>query len=186
MNMDKTKLAVAIFLFSESLFFVVLILTYVIFHGRHLEGFDPHQFLDIPRTGFFSILLLLSSFTMWLSMRGLRKNKHGQMGFWLLITIILGFVFLYGQGSEWMGLINQDITISRDLFGATFFTLTGFHGFHVLVGLIMLTIILGITMASPKLIPQENAVDSLSIYWHFVDGVWVVVFTVIYLSPYFI
>lgn len=182
--MDKTKLAVALFLFSESIFFVILILTYLIFHGRHLEGLKAHEFLSASRTGFFSALLLLSSFTIWLSMRGLRKDKVGQMSFWLAMTIILGSVFLYGQGSEWWGLVHQDLTISRDLFGATFFTLTGFHGFHVLVGLVMLTIILGISLASPRGIPKKNAIDSLSLYWHFVDGVWVVVFTVIYLSPY--
>jgi len=186
MKMDKTKMAVSLFLFSESLFFVVLILTYVIFHGRHLEGLKAHEFLNVERTGFFTALLLLSSFTMWLCILGLRKSKIKFMAFWLFITIVLGFSFIYGQGSEWYGLVNQEVTISRDLFGATFFTLTGFHGFHVLVGLIMLTIIFGITMFSPKLIPKENTIDSLSIYWHFVDGVWVVVFTVIYLSPYFI
>lgn len=185
MNMDKTKLAVSLFLFSESLFFIILILTYVIFHGRHLQGVEPHEFLNVPRTGFFSALLLFSSFTMWLSIRGLRKGNHTQMTLWLLVTILLGVIFLYGQGSEWVGLINQDITISRDLFGASFFTLTGFHGFHVLVGLIMLTIILGISWFSPQMIPKENTIDSLSIYWHFVDGVWVVVFSVIYLAHYF-
>lgn len=184
MKMDKTKMAVALFLFSESLFFIILILTYLIFHDRHLQGLEAHSFLNVPRTGFFSLLLLLSSLTIWLSMRSLRREKTGAMAFWLGLTILLGFVFLYGQGSEWYGLVNRDITVSRDLFGATFFTLTGFHGFHVLAGLIMLLIILGITLIRPKRIPQENAIDSLSLYWHFVDGVWVVVFTVIYLWPY--
>jgi heme/copper-type cytochrome/quinol oxidase subunit 3 len=185
MNMDKTKMAVSLFLFSESIFFLILITTYVIFHGRHLGTLDPHQYLSAKHTGAYSLLLLLSSFTMWLSIRALRKNRTGTMSFWLALTIALGLAFLYGQGHEWYGLVNQDITISRDLFGATFFTLTGFHGFHVAMGLVMLLIILGISLFRPRQIPQDNAIDSISLYWHFVDGVWVVVFSVIYLAPYF-
>jgi len=184
-SMDKTKLAVSIFLFSESIFFVILILTYVLFHGKGLHGLHSHEFLNVPRTGVFTFILLFSSFTMWLSMRGLRKNKHGQMGFWLFVTILLGAGFIYGQATEWLGLVNQDIWISRDLFGASFFTLTGFHGFHVIMGLVMLMIAFGIILASPKLRPKPETVDSLSLYWHFVDGVWIVVFSVIYLAPYF-
>jgi len=178
-------MSLVLFIISESIFFILLILAFVFYHGRHAEGFHAQEFLNAKRTGFYTFVLLFSSFTMWLSIRGLRKQKHGAMAFWLLITILLGVTFLYGQGSEWLGLIRQDLTISRDLFGATFFTLTGFHGFHVLVGLILLTIIWGITVASPRLRPKENAVDSISLYWHFVDGVWIVVFTVIYLVPYF-
>jgi heme/copper-type cytochrome/quinol oxidase subunit 3 len=183
MNMDKTKMAVVLFLFSESIFFIILILTYLIFHGRHLEGLDPHHFLNVPRTAFYSALLLLSSLTMGLTMRGLRREKTGVMLFWLALTLTLGVIFLYGQGSEWYGLVNREITISRDLFGASFFTLTGFHGLHVLVGLLMLSIIFGISALRPKAIPRANAADSISLYWHFVDGVWVVVFSVIYLIP---
>jgi len=173
-----------LFILSESVFFILLIFSFIFFHGRHTEGLHAHEFLDVPRTGFFTLVLLISSFTMALSLRSMRKQKHRAMGLWLLVTILLGATFIYGQASEWWGLIQQDITISRDLFGATFFTLTGFHGFHVCIGLLMLTIILGITWASPNLRPKENAVDSISLYWHFVDGVWIVVFSVIYLAPY--
>jgi heme/copper-type cytochrome/quinol oxidase subunit 3 len=179
--MDKTKMAVALFLFSESIFFIILILTYLIFHGRHAEGLDPRQFLAVSRTGIYSALLLLSSLTLWLATRGLRREKTAPMLFWLACTLLLGVMFLYGQLSEWYGLVNKDITISRDLFGASFFTLTGFHGLHVLVGLVMLAIVFGISLFHPKRVPQANAVDSISWYWHFVDGVWVVVFTVVYL-----
>lgn len=179
--MDKTKMAVSLFLFSESIFFIILILTYLIFHGRHAEGLDPHQFLAVGRTGFYSALLLLSSLTMGMAMRGLRREKTGLLLSGLAVTIVLGAVFLYGQGSEWYGLVHRDITISRDLFGASFFTLTGFHGLHVVVGLVLLSIVFGISLFHPKRLPKPNAIDSVSWYWHFVDGVWVVVFTVIYL-----
>ncbi len=179
--MDKTKLSVVIFILSESIFFIFLIAAYVFFHGRHLQGMDAHAFLDVPRTGFFTAILLASSVTMMVAMMFFRKEKFRLMSFFTFLTILLGAIFLYGQGSEWWGLIQQDVTISRNLFGATFFTLTGFHGFHVFVGLIMLTIIWGFTLKGNKCLPKENAVDSISLYWHFVDGVWIVVFTVIYL-----
>jgi len=179
--MDKTKLSVSLFILSESIFFIFLILAYVLFHGRHLQGLDAHAFLNVPRTGFFTGVLLSSSVTMMAAMAFFRREKFGLMALFTLITIILGAVFLYGQGSEWWGLIQQDVTISRDLFGATFFTLTGFHGFHVLVGLIMLTIVWGFMIFGKKPRPKETAVDTISLYWHFVDAVWIVVFTVIYL-----
>lgn len=180
--MGKTKLGVTLFLFSESIFFIILILTYVLYHGRNLHGLSTSQFLNVRRTGSFTVLLLFSSFTMWLAMRSLRKQNHGRMGFWLLSTLGLGIAFLYGQSTEWLGLIHQNLTVSRDLFGATFFTLTGFHGFHVFVGLILITITLLISWLSPGLRPTSEAVDSVSLYWHFVDGVWIAVFTVIYLA----
>lgn len=179
--MDKTKLSILLFILSESIFFILLILAYVFYHGRGVEGIDGKSFLDVGRTGFFTLLLLSSSITVALSMRALSKEKIGAMAFWLFLTIVLGFGFLYGQGSEWWGLIQKDLTISRDLFGATFFTVTGFHGFHVFVGLVLLTILFFITLFKPKNPPKANALDAASWYWHFVDGVWVVVFTVIYL-----
>jgi heme/copper-type cytochrome/quinol oxidase subunit 3 len=100
---------------------------------------------------------------------------------WILATIILGATFIYGQGLEWKGLIDKNITISRNVFGTTFFTLTGFHGFHVCAGLIMLTLLLGLSLAGDFKGPKSDAVECISIYWHFVDGVWIVVFSVIYL-----
>lgn len=179
--MDKTKLSVSLFIVSESIFFVFLIMAYVLFHGRDLQGLDAHAFLDVPRTGFFTAVLLLSSVTMMIALALFRRGRNRAMALMTLITIALGAIFLYGQGSEWWGLIQEDITISRDLFGATFFTLTGFHGFHVFVGLILLSILCGMVFLGGKPRPRENAVDVISMYWHFVDAVWVVVFTVIYL-----
>lgn len=179
--MDKTKLGILLFIISESIFFILLILAYVFYHGRGVQGIDGKSFLDVQHTGFYTLLLLSSSVTMGLSIRNLGKNKLGPSTFWLFATIVLGLGFLYGQGSEWWGLIQKDLTISRDLFGATFFTVTGFHGFHVLVGLILLSILFFITLFRPKNPPKATALDAASWYWHFVDGVWIVVFTVIYL-----
>lgn len=179
--MDKTKLSILLFIISESIFFILLILAYVFYHGRGVQEIDGKSLLDVQRTGFFTLLLLSSSVTTALGMRSLRKSQYKPMAFWLFATILLGFGFLYGQGSEWWGLIQKDLTISRDLFGATFFTVTGFHGFHVFVGLILLSILFLITIFRPQNPPKANALDAASWYWHFVDGVWIVVFTVIYL-----
>ena len=181
--MSMIKRSILLFIASESIFFILLILSVVHYQVTHSEPSAGAQMLDAARTGIFSVLLLLSSFTVWMGIRGMRQHKKGSLIFWLLATIGLGAAFLYGQGTEWWGLIQQDVTISRDLFGTTFFTLTGFHGFHVFIGLVMLTVALGLTLAGAVHDKSEHAVDGIAIYWHFVDGVWIVVFSVIYLVP---
>lgn len=172
---------VGFFVASESIFFIMLILAYVNFHGTVTDGPTAVNSLDPLRTGIFSIFLLASSFTVWLAGRSLALKNHSMMKIWLLVTIVLGALFIYGQASEWLGLIEQNITISRNVFGSTFFTLTGFHGFHVCVGLLMLSIILGLAMFGDFKGPKSDGVECVSIYWHFVDGVWIVVYSVIYL-----
>jgi heme/copper-type cytochrome/quinol oxidase subunit 3 len=181
--MSMIKRSILLFIASESIFFILLILSFLHYQVTHGQAEAGPQLLDVIRTGKFSFLLLFSSFTVWMAIRGMRHQKNGAMSFWLLATIGLGIAFLYGQGTEWWGLIQQDVTISRDLFGTTFFTLTGFHGFHVFIGLIMLAALLGLTLAGAIHDKSQEAADSISIYWHFVDGVWIVVFTVIYLVP---
>jgi heme/copper-type cytochrome/quinol oxidase subunit 3 len=99
----------------------------------------------------------------------------------LLTTFALGAVFLVGQGLEYAALLRSDVTISRDLFGTTFFTLTGFHGLHVFIGLLMISLLTGITLRGRRGQPRPGAVEAVSIYWHFVDAVWVVIFSVVYL-----
>ena len=181
--MSMIKRSILLFIASESIFFILLILSFVHYQLTHSQPNPGATLLDIPRTGFFSLLLFASSFTVWMGIRAMRKEKRGALIFWLVFTIALGTGFLYGQGTEWWGLIKQDVTISRDLFGSTFFTITGFHGFHVLIGLLMLVIALGLTLAGAVHDKSEEAVDTISIYWHFVDGVWIVVFSVIDLLP---
>ena len=181
--MSMIKRATLLFIASESVFFVLLILSFLHYRAAHVHPNPGASLLDVPRTGQFTFLLLLSSITVWLATRSMRARKQGAMSLWLLATIGLGLAFLYGQGTEWWGLIHQNVTISRDLFGTTFFTLTGFHGFHVLVGLIMLMAVWVLTLAGAIEGKSQTAADSIAIYWHFVDGVWIVVFTVIYLMP---
>ncbi len=179
--MANNKMLVGFFVASESIFFLMLILAYVNFHGSEIDGPNAANSLDPIKTGVFSIFLLASSFSVWLAGKCLKNKQHFMMKIWIFVTIVLGAVFIYGQGIEWMGLIENNITISANVFGSTFFTLTGFHGFHVCIGLLMLLILLGLSIAGDFKGPKSDAVECVSIYWHFVDGVWIVVFSVIYL-----
>lgn len=183
--MANNKMLIGFFVASESIFFIMLILAYVNFHGTITDGPTAANSLDPLRTGIFSLFLLASSFTVWLAGRSLAAKNHFMLKIWLLVTIILGALFIYGQATEWFGLFAQNITISRNVFGTTFFTLTGFHGFHVCVGLIMLSIVLALAMFGDFKGPKSDGVECVSIYWHFVDGVWIVVYSVIYLWAFF-
>jgi cytochrome c oxidase subunit III len=178
---DPVRLGMVLFVFSESIFFVLLVMAYAFYHGAGGQGPSAARSLDVVRTSLFSAALLASSVTMWRAGVSVKRGRRGRSGAWLLCTIALGAVFLAGQGSEYAGLLREHVTVSRNLFGATFFTLTGFHGFHVLVGLVMLAILLAITASARRGEPDPAAVDAVSMYWHFVDGVWVVVFSVVYL-----
>lgn len=172
---------VGFFIASESIFFLMLILAYVNFHGSVTDGPTAVNSLNPVVTGIFSLFLFASSFTVWLAGKSLKSKNHLMLKVWILATIILGAVFIFGQGLEWKGLIDKNITISRNVFGTTFFTLTGFHGFHVCVGLLMLSILLGLALSGDFKGGKSDAVECISMYWHFVDGVWIVVFSVIYL-----
>lgn len=137
--------------------------------------------LDVFKTGIFSIALFASSFTLWLAEKAHAKQS-GLAIFWMLVTIALGTIFIAGQAMEYAGLIRENLTISRDMFGSTFFTLTGFHGFHVIVGLILLSIALFImTRGKNQHEITEVGLTCVSMYWHFVDVVWIAVFSVVYL-----
>ncbi len=176
---ERTRLGMILFIFSESIFFLLLVLAYVFYHRSGGQGPNAANTLDVARTAAFSVALFASSFTVWRAAASLKNGRRAWFGFWLLGTIALGAVFLAGQATEYATLLREHVTISRNLFGATFFTLTGFHGFHVFIGLLMLTILFGIFAGSKKADPL--ALEAISMYWHFVDGVWVVVFSVVYL-----
>ncbi len=178
---DKNKLAMLLFIASETIFFALLILAYVAYHRTAGSGPTAASALDPVKTGIFSLFLLSSSFTMHRATASARTGRGGRQRGWLAATIALGGVFLVGQGLEYASLIRRDVTISRDLFGTTFFTLTGFHGLHVFLGLVMLAILLGLGVAHPGEEPRATAVEAIAVYWHFVDAVWVVIFSVVYL-----
>lgn len=187
---DKNKVGMLLFLASESIFFGLLILAYVYYRSQWIPTGGPtSKVLDVGATGFFSVFLFSSSGTIRLAERSLQRGRRGMMQVWLLATVVLGAVFLFGQGLEYSKLFGEGITLRTGLFGTTFFTLTGFHGFHVFVGLIALSIVLGLSVNSPPHTGgtgggsesgHSSALETASLYWHFVDVVWVVIFSLVY------
>lgn len=183
-QIEKNRLGMIFFLIGEAVFFSLLILSYVYFRRIWVDGQHgpTARVLDIPLTGLFTIALLSSSLTIWLSERSLKQGNHRGMRRWLFATIVLGAIFLAGQANEYAKLFGEGITMRSGLFGSTFFTLTGFHGFHVFVGLVMLSILLGLAVAGDfEGGTHSRAFDALSLYWHFVDLVWVAVFSTVYI-----
>jgi cytochrome c oxidase subunit 3 len=153
---------------------------YIFYIGKSLSGPTPKEVLSAPI--FYSICLLSSSVTIHLAVKAIRQGNMKAFKAWWFGTIALGAAFLYGTATEWHRLIYVDgLTISTNLFGTTYYSLVGLHGFHVVVGLIFLSTVMAFTFLGS--LKQEHAerVDVLSLYWHFVDGVWVVVFTVVYI-----
>lgn len=182
--MERNKLGMILFLLSESVFFSLLILAYGFYHTTGNLGTSAAHALDVIKSAFFSVALLGSSGTLWMAEMAQGSGNRRRVQLWLAATILLGMIFLIGQAAEYAGLLRNHITISRDLFGTTFFTLTGFHGLHVAVGLVLLLILLGLALFGTPREPSSPAMDSISLYWHFVDAVWVVIFSTVYLWGY--
>lgn len=165
---------------AESAIFMIFVIAYVYYIGKSLNGPYPRQVLELPI--FNTVCLLSSSFTMWLAERGLKKNAMAVFNVWWAVTFVLGAIFLAGTGIEWRKLIYHDgLTISTNLFGTTFYSLVGLHASHVVVGLTMLLAVLIFGLSGKLKAEHARQVETLSLYWHFVDGVWVVVFTVVYI-----
>lgn len=175
----RGKVAMAGLIIAESAIFTIFVVAYLFYVGKSLSGPTPREVLETPV--FFTICLLSSSLTIHFATKSLQRNKSGLfLGLWLL-TIVLGGAFLYGTAQEWHRLIYEHgLTISTNLFGTTYYSLVGLHAFHVTVGLIMLLIVAIFGLAGRVGGEQSRRVDVLSMYWHFVDAVWVVVFTVVY------
>ncbi len=180
---DKTKLGVGLFLLSEANFFLILLVAYVYFHSLPADGPSAASSLNPMRTLAFSICLFLSSATIHLAARSFRTGDRSGVSRWLALTVALGAIFLFGQTREYLGLLAHGVTISTNLFGSTFFTLTGFHGLHVLIGLCALGALLGIALSGRLNEVKPSGFEAVSMYWHFVDAVWVAIFTVVYLWP---
>jgi cytochrome c oxidase subunit 3/cytochrome o ubiquinol oxidase subunit 3 len=177
LRLDSGQWGMVAFLVSEAAFFSTLLVVYIAFIGRDTVGPTPREALSLPLVIATTICLLSSSATIHQAEKRLKDQDNSGFRKWWSATIGLGFVFLLGTGYEWFDLIAKDhLTISRNLFGSTFYMLIGFHGFHVTVGLIVMTLILLINSTRSR-----KGVGLVSWYWHFVDGVWVVVFSVVYL-----
>jgi heme/copper-type cytochrome/quinol oxidase subunit 3 len=182
--MNKTMIKMLVF--TEIFFFLSLIMAYVymVYYGGTRSTYELKA-LHISTTGIFTGVLLTSSFTFYIAEKSFLKGNIKQLKTWLMITILLGAVFLYGQGSEYYRLINEQITLGASVFGTNFFTLTGFHGFHVFVGLVLISVLIVMAYLGDFSDRKSTVIQTIGIYWHFVDAVWVVVFTVIYVFPKF-
>src|SRR5262245_24994487 len=164
---------------AESALFTIFVTAYLFYIGKSVTGPLPKDVLHVPVL--FTICLLSSSLTIHLAVKALRTGSVGAFVLFWLLTFVLGATFLAGTAVEWRRLIYKEgLTISTNLFGTTYYSLVGLHAFHVTVGLIALSVVL--LFAVRGYVRQEHAesVDALSLYWHFVDAVWVVVFTVVY------
>jgi cytochrome c oxidase subunit 3 len=206
-GLEHRKIAVWAFIGSECMLFASLISTYLIYKGRSLVGPFPHEawtneagrefpaILDIPVTSASTFVLLMSSFAMVLALQAVQlrhvplptnaswwtRAQRSSQG-WLLTTAILGATFLGFQAYEFTAFVNEGLTVRTNLFGSTFFTLTGFHGAHVTVGVLWLMTLLYIDRKRGLSGPADELnVDICALYWHFVDVVWIAIFTLIYL-----
>jgi cytochrome c oxidase subunit 1/cytochrome c oxidase subunit I+III len=173
---DKSTVAVTAFIASEASFFVVLVLAYVFFNVSTTASAAA---LDVRATGVFTACLLSSSVTFHLAERSLARGRRSTFRGWLLVTLMLGAIFLAGQANEYVSLFDRGITVNTSLFTSTFFTLTGFHGLHVAIGLVAISIMTRFAFQSFGE-GSERALKAVGLYWHFVDVVWIVVFGVVY------
>src|ERR1700761_6843445 len=164
---------------AETAIFSIFVVAYIYYIGKSLNGPYPRQVLELPI--FNTVCLLSSSFTIWLAERGLKKNEMFVFNLWWAVSFLLGAIFLVGTGMEWRKLIYHDgLTIRTNLFGTTFYSLVGLHASHVIVGLTMLLIVFIFGVLGKIKSDHIHQIETLSLYWHFVDAVWVVVFTVVY------
>jgi cytochrome c oxidase subunit 3 len=193
-GLDSRKLAIWTFLGSECMFFASLISTYVVYRGRSLVGPFPHTawtdpatgqvyepIIEIPLVTVGTALLLFSSLFIVLALYGAQRGNRKMLLGWLGATIMCGCFFVGMQVYEFTHFVHKGLTLQRNMFGASFFTLTGFHGTHVTIGVIWL--ITMFVLALRKQLPPENAInlEMAALYWHFVDVVWIIIFPVVYL-----
>lgn len=191
-GIDNRKLGMWVFLSSEFMFFGALISNYMLFKGRDYSAFfpagqtvlKPIDLYDIPFTSVSSFVLLMSSLTMVLAHDALVSNDQNRTRIWLAATGLLGSVFIGGQVFEFTEFIQQGMTISTNPAASAFFMLTGFHGAHVFLGILMLLSLYGISRRQGGLTEIQGLnVELVGLYWHFVDIIWIVIFTIVYLIP---
>ena len=204
MGIDHRKVAMWIFLASDCMFFGSLIATYLIYRGtaerlyqtiivdpvtgvesRLGRGPLPNEVLDIPYTSVSAFVLLMSSLTMVLALAAVQKGNPRGTRVWLIATALLGSIFLGGQYFEFTSFYKDEgLGLTTNMFGTTFFTLTGFHGTHVTIGVIMLISLAVLSFRGGITRRDAITVEIIGLYWHFVDIVWIVIFTLVYLIPY--
>ena len=182
-GLSNNKLGMWLFLGSECLLFGGLISTYMLYRGRHSENLGPDQLWDIPFTSASSFVLLMSSLTMVLAVSAVKRGEDRNTKLWLSITALLGSLFVAGQVYEFTTFYREGLGYTTSLFSSSFYTLTGFHGVHVSVGIIMLLSLVGMVSKGRIHGDKAEVVELIGLYWHFVDIVWILIFTLVYLIP---
>src|SRR5438034_1943773 len=182
-GLSNEKIAMWAFLGSECLLFGALISTYLLYRGRSLSGPTPHDVYDTPYTSVSSFVLLMSSLTMVLALAAIQRGDQQKLRAWLMATALLGMTFISGQVYEFTTFVHEGLTLKTNLFGSTFFVLTGFHGAHVTVGILMLLSLFAMSLDGRLPVEKAETVELVGLYWHFVDIVWIVIFTLVYLIP---
>jgi len=183
-GISNEKVAMWAFLGSECLLFGALISTYLLYKGKSdPDTPQPSELFDIPYTSVSSFVLLMSSVTMVLALSAIQRGDGKRLRIWLTTTALLGASFIAGQIYEFTAFVREGLNLSTNVFGSSFFVLTGFHGVHVTLGIVMLLSM--VTLSARGKLGQERAetIEIAGLYWHFVDVVWIVIFTVIYLIP---
>jgi len=185
LGISNEKLGMWVFLGSDCLLFGGLISTYLLYHTRisDTDPLNPHALFDIPFTSVSSFVLLMSSLTIVLAIMALRRNDIRRCRIWLLSTALLGATFVGGQVYEFTVFYREGLGYTTNLFGTSFFTLTGFHGVHVSLGVIFLMTMFIQAMRGNLTQEHGEKLEIIGLYWHFVDVVWIVIFTVVYLFP---
>lgn len=177
---DRGKVAMACLIIAESAIFTIFVVAYLYYLGKSLSGPTPREVLETPI--FYSLCLLSSSLTVHLAGRSLARGKSAAFLTLWSLTLTLGALFLFGTAQEWHRLIyEKGLTISTNLFGTNYYSVVGLHAFHVTVGVIMLSVVLLFGLAGRVNENHSGRIEVLAMYWHFVDAVWVVVFTVVYI-----
>jgi cytochrome c oxidase subunit 3/cytochrome o ubiquinol oxidase subunit 3 len=181
-GLDNRKLAMWGFLGSECLLFGALISSYLLYRGRG-EGTKPHDVYDIPYTSVSSFVLLMSSLTMVLALSALQRGQERKCRVWLTATALLGVSFISGQVYEFTTFVHEGLSLTANPASSAFFVLTGFHGTHVTLGILMLLSLVGLSLFGKLGQRRSLQVELVGLYWHFVDIVWIIIFTVVYLMP---
>ena len=183
-GLSNEKVAMWAFLGSECLLFGALISTYLLFKGQSLPGtIQPADVFDIPYTSVSSFVLLMSSLTMVLALAAIQRGDHRLTRVWLLTTALLGASFVAGQAYEFTVFVREGMNLRVNLFSSSFFVLTGFHGAHVTIGVLMLLSLYSLSLRGKLPASKAETVELVGLYWHFVDVVWIVIFTLVYLIP---
>jgi cytochrome c oxidase subunit 3/cytochrome o ubiquinol oxidase subunit 3 len=191
-GLDHRKLLMWAFLTSDTMFFGSLIATYLTYRGRTEElaaqgtgeGPFPSEIFDIPFTSVSAFVLLMSSLTMVLALAAIQRGNQRALRVWLLATALLGSLFVAGQYFEFTEFYHEGLSLSTNIFGSSFYVLTGFHGAHVTIGVIWLLTLVFVSLRGGTTQGDSLDVEIAGLYWHFVDIVWIVIFTLVYLIPY--